>query len=187
MSDSCEFQQAVVLRPDDDVAVAVKPLKAGETIPVDGVEVTLRQDVPPGHKFALRAAAEDAPIHKYGQIIGFATRDVAVGDHVHTHNLAVKPISFDYEYSTAVPEVAYVPESERATFQGISRPNRQVATRNYLAVVSTVNCSASVSRYIAERFRGEALKAFPNIDGVVAFTHKAGCAMNINGADLALL
>lgn len=187
MSATTVYEQAILLRPDDDVAVAVQALKAGQTIPVNGAEVTLRSDVPPGHKFALKPIADDAPVIKYGQVIGFATADIRVGDHVHTQNLGVKPLQLDYEFSTAVPEVATVPEAERATFQGISRSGRKVATRNYLAIVSTVNCSATVSRYVADRFRGDALKAYPNIDGVVAFTHKAGCAMNINGEDLVLL
>jgi altronate hydrolase len=175
------------LREGDDVGVAVRPIKAGEVIGINGTEIQAQQDIPAGHKVALRYVKEDEPVHKYGQIIGFATRAIEPGSHVHVQNLGVKPLGLDYEYSTAVPEVAFVPEAERRTFQGYKRPDGRVGTRNYLAVVSTVNCSASVSKYIAERFRGDALKEFPNVDGVVAFTHKTGCGMNIRGEDLRML
>lgn len=177
----------LLLREGDNVGVAVRPLKAGDVVAVNGSEVRLNQDVPPGHKVAIHGVEVDQPVLKYGQIIGFATQPVQVGDHVHSHNLAVKPLALDYEYSTAVPKVDFVPEAERRTFQGYKRPNGRFGTRNYLAVVSTVNCSASVSRFIAERFRGDALKAFPNVDGVIAIKHSAGCGMNINGQDLRLL
>jgi altronate hydrolase len=175
------------LREGDNVGVAVRPVKAGDIIGVNGREIRAQQDIPAGHKVALQAVSQDEPVHKYGQIIGFATRAIEPGDHVHVQNLGVKPLGLDYEYSTAVPTVEFVPEAERRTFQGYKRPNGKVGTRNYLAVVSTVNCSASVSRYIADRFKGDALKAFPNVDGVIAVTHKSGCGMNIRGEDLRML
>jgi altronate hydrolase len=175
------------LRAGDDVAVAVRPLAAGEVIGVNGSEFRLRQDIPAGHKVAVHAVKEDEPVRKYGQVIGFARRPIEAGDHVHVQNLGVKPLTLEYEYSTDVPRVEFVPEAQRATFQGFKRADGRVGTRNYLAVVSTVNCSATVSKYIAEHFRGDALKAYPNVDGVVAFTHKAGCGMNINGDDLRML
>jgi altronate hydrolase len=179
--------KVLLLRDGDDVAVATQPLSAGEVIGVNGGEVRLRQDIPAGHKVAIHNVGEEEPVRKYGQIIGFARKSIEAGDHVHVQNLGVKPLALDYEYSTAVPTVEFVPEAQRATFQGFKRPDGRVGTRNYLAVVSTVNCSASVSRYIADRFRGDALKDYPNVDGVIALTHKSGCGMNINGLDLQLL
>jgi altronate hydrolase len=179
--------KVVRLREGDDVGIAVQAVKAGEVIGVNGTEIRAQQDIPAGHKVALHAVETDQPVHKYGQIIGFATRPIEAGGHVHVQNLGVKPLAMEYEYSTGVPEVQFFPESERRTFQGYKRPNGRVGTRNYLAVVSTVNCSASVSKYIAEHFRGDALKAYPNVDGVVAFTHKTGCGMNIRGDDLQML
>jgi arabinonate dehydratase len=180
-------RKILLLREGDDVAVAVQPLASGEVILVNGTEIPTRRGVPAGHKVAVRAVPEGAPVHKYGQVIGFATRAIEAGDHVHVQNLGVKPLELEIEYSTAVPAVEMVPEAQRRTFQGFKRPNGRAGTRNYLAVVSTVNCSASVSRFIADHFRGEALKAYPNVDGVIAVRHTAGCGMNINGDDLRLL
>ena len=183
-----ETNRAVLLlRQGDDVAVAARPLRAGEVVAVNGGEVRVRENVPAGHKLALHAVRTDEPVHKYGQVIGFATRAIEPGEHVHNQNLGVKPMDLEYEFSTAVPEVAWVPEAQRRTFEGYKRPDGKVGTRNYLAVVSTVNCSASVSRFIAEHFRGDALKAFPNVDGVIAVKHLAGCGMNIGGDDLKML
>jgi altronate hydrolase len=177
----------LLLREGDDVAVAVRPIAAGEVIAVNGTEVRARQDIPAGHKVAVHSVPEDEAVHKYGQVIGFARKPIQAGEHVHVQNLGVKKLSLDIEYSTAVPEVAFVPAAERRTFQGFKRPNGGVGTRNYLAIVSTVNCSASVSRFIADRFKGDALKAYPNVDGIIAVTHKAGCGMNIRGEDLRML
>lgn len=177
----------LLLRPEDGVAVALRSLQAGEPIEAGGTAFEVRSDVPPGHKVAVRTLRTGDAVTKYGQVIGFATRDIEPGDHVHSQNLAVKKLQVEYEYCTAVPEVAYVPEPERLTFEGFVRPDGKVGTRNYLAVVSTVNCSASVSRFIAERFRGDALREFPNVDGVIAVKHTAGCGMNIRGDDLRML
>lgn len=184
---SVSTDKLLLLRDGDDVAIAIRPVAAGEVVAVNGSEVRSLADIPAGHKFAYHGVKEGDPVHKYGQIIGFATRDIQAGEHVHAHNLGVKSLELEYEYSTAVPEVDFVPEGLRATFQGYKRPDGKVGTRNYLAVVSTVNCSATVSRYIADHFRGDGLKAFPNVDGVIALTHKSGCGMNIQGEDLKIL
>lgn len=177
----------LLLREGDDVAVAVRHIAAGEVVAVNGMEVRAETSVPAGHKIALHALPAEAPVHKYGQIIGYSTRPIQAGEHVHTQNLAVRQLHLEIEFATAVPPVEYLPETERRTFQGYRRPNGRVGTRNYLAVVSTVNCSASVSRFIAERFRGDALREYPHVDGVIAVRHSAGCGMNINGDDLRML
>jgi altronate hydrolase len=177
----------LLLREDDDVAVAVRPISAGEVIAVNGTEVRAAQSIPAGHKVAVRTVPEEAPVHKYGQVIGFATQPIGAGEHVHSHNLGVRPLDLEIRYSTKVPQVEFVPDAQRRTFQGFKREDGRVGTRNYLAVVSTVNCSASVSRFIAERFGGDALRAYPNVDGVISVKHSAGCGMNINGDDLRML
>jgi len=179
--------KVLLLRDGDDVCVAVRPLSAGEVLPVNGGEVRVRENVPAGHKVAVHTVREGEPVRKYGQVIGFAKGGIDVGEHVHSHNLGVQKLELDIEYSTAVPNVEYVPEALRATFQGYRRADGKVGTRNYLAVVSTVNCSASVSRFVAEKFKGDALKEYPNVDGVIAITHKTGCGMNISGDELKLL
>lgn len=177
----------LVLSPGDDVAVAIRPLKQGDELRLNGSEIRLNSDVPAGHKLSLHQVDEGGPVLKYGQTIGFASRPISPGDHVHSHNLEARPLTTEIEYSTAVPEVAYVPEAGRRTFQGYRRADGRAGTRNYLAIVSTVNCSASVSRFIADRFRGDGLKDYPNVDGVIAVTHKTGCGMNISGDELKLL
>jgi altronate dehydratase len=160
---------ALVLREGDDVAVARRPIRAGTALH----GVAARQDIPPGHKVALRAIPPGAPVRKYGQVIGFASAPIAPGDHVHVHNVEVK--SFEREYAFGA-EARPLPPAPPRTFMGYLRPDGRVGTRNYVAVISSVNCSASVSRLVAERFRGPDLRReFPNVDGVVAFSPKGGC------------
>jgi altronate dehydratase len=167
---------ALRLHPEDDVAVAVRPIPAGTRFR-DGVpDFAARADVPQGHKIALRPVADGAPVRKYGQVIGFAGGPIAPGEHVHVHNLRMRDFGREAEVGADVRPLPPVPESERRTFQGYRRPDGRVGTRNYVAVISTVNCSASVSNYVRDRFRGpEFRRDFPNVDGVVAFTHKSGC------------
>ena len=169
---------ALRLRPDDDVAVAKSPLTAGCEI-ADGPQVLcLNQDIGRGHKFAVRPLADGSIIRKYGQTIGFARGAIRPGDHVHLHNLAVRDFARDYEFGTNVRPLPPLPAGSERTFPGFLRPGGRVGTRNYVAVISSVNCSASVSKYVAERFRGpDFARNFPGVDGVVAFTHKSGCAM----------
>ncbi len=121
-------------------------------------------------------------MRKYNQIIGFATADIAPGEHVHTHNLAMGDFDRDYAFCADAKPTDCVPEHERATFQGIVRADGRVATRNYLGMLTTVNCSATAARFIAEQFRGGALAEFPNVDGVVALGHGTGCGMASEGA-----
>jgi altronate hydrolase len=146
----------------------------------DNVLVATRdaEGVPRGHKVATVPIATGEPVRKYNQIIGFATRDIAPGDHVHTHNVEFKAFERDYAFGADVHEVEMVPEDERATFEGIVRPDGQVATRNYLGVLTSVNCSATTAKLIADQFRRPGLlDEFPNVDGVVALTHGTGCGM----------
>ncbi|HZO88703.1 MAG TPA: altronate dehydratase family protein [Chthonomonadaceae bacterium] len=185
-------QVAILLREGDDVAVAKQKLKGGTIILNDGRAVRLRADVPPGHKFALREVAEGEPVRKFGQIIGYATAGIRPGDWVHTRNLGFGKgegegegaLHLEYEYSTDVPTVDYYGPEQQRTFPGYARPDGRVGTRNYVALISTVNCSASTVQAIADRFRSpEALRDFPGVDGVMAVTHKSGCGQHLGGPD----
>jgi altronate hydrolase len=132
--------------------------------------------IPRGHKVASVAINAGEPVRKYGQIIGFASRDIAAGEHVHVHNVEYREFSREAEVGVDVRPTEYVPEAERATFRGYVRGDGRVGTRNYIAIVVSVNCSATAASRIANHFRdsGE-LDAYPNVDGVVALTHQQGC------------
>jgi arabinonate dehydratase len=166
------------LRETDTVAVAKRSIKAGTVLTHGTGTVTAARDIPAGHKIALAEVGLGEPVHKYGQIIGFAKSRIAPGDHVHLHNLEVRDFGRDYQFCVEARPVDYYPPESARTFPGYLRPSGRVGTRNYVAVISSVNCSASVSHYVAERFRGPEFRSeFPLVDGVVAFTHKGGCAM----------
>ncbi|MGH7324971.1 MAG: UxaA family hydrolase [Candidatus Rokuibacteriota bacterium] len=174
--------KAVVLRPEDDVAIAKHELTAGTILEDGPVAITVRQDIKPGHKVARRAVRVGQPVRRYGQIIGFATQDVAVGDHVHSHNLGIGDLQREYEFCTDVQPVDYHPAAQMRYFDGYRREDGRVGTRNYVAIVSTVNCSASVSQFVKDKFR-DVQKDHPNIDGVLAITHKSGCGTKLFGED----
>src|SRR5205823_868951 len=179
---------AVHLRPNDNIAVAAKPLAAGQQVQFDGTTLTLASRVGLGHKFALAPIRAGDAVYKYGQIIGFAARDIEPGDHVHVHNVRADLFERDYAFCRDCPPPP-APPSERRTWMGYDRgadrpEHLRYGTRNYVAIISTVNCSASTSKYISERFRAtDLLRQYPNVDGVVAITHKAGCAMQYDGPD----
>jgi altronate hydrolase len=171
------------LNPADDVVIACRELEAGTNLLKEGVIVAER--IPAGHKVATRAVAAGEPVRRYNQIIGFATKPIAPGWHVHVHNVEVRDFARDYAFCEAYEPTQFV--KTPATFQGIVRADGRVATRNYVGILSTVNCSATVSKYVAEAFRGEALKEFPNVDGVVALTHQTGCGMGSTGEGIDVL
>ncbi len=175
-------EKAILLNPADHVMIAKANIPAGTIIEDGGTPVEVRQDIRAGHKIARRPAKAGEPVRRYGQIIGFATRDIAVGDHVHVHNLAVGALQQEYEVGVDVKPVDFYPSDKMRYFDGFERADGRVGTRNYVAVVSTVNCSASVSQFVRERFR-DVRTDYPNIDGVIAVTHKSGCAQVLNGED----
>ncbi|MDX9860178.1 MAG: altronate dehydratase family protein [Rhodospirillales bacterium] len=173
------------LAPTDNVVVAREALAAGSVL--EGEGVTLVQTVPAGHKVATAALAKGEPVRKYGQIIGFATADIAPGQHVHLHNLGMGSFDRDYAFGADCRDPAMVAEAERATFEGYVRADGRVGTRNYIAVISTVNCSATVTNRIADAFRGDALSAFPHVDGVFPVTHGGGCGRGVDTEDVHIL
>ena len=145
------------------------------------VELVGAQDIG-GHKLAVAPVAVREPVRKYNQIIGFATVPIEPGDHVHTHNVEFKAFERDYAFGADVVKTPMVPESERATFQGIVRADGRVATRNYIGILTSVNCSATTAKLIADQFRSPGLlDDFENVDGVVALVHGAGCGMASEG------
>jgi altronate hydrolase len=176
------------LHPADDVVVARAQLVGGAV--VEGVAV--RGLVPAGHKVAVRAIAEGAPVRRYDQVIGFATRPIAPGEHVHVHNLGMGAEKGAFARAPAVGSDVRPPPARRsATFLGIGRPDGRVATRNWIGVLTSVNCSATAARAIAEHFARKtnpaALAPYPNVDGVVALTHGTGCGMDTEGLGMQVL
>ena len=174
---------AIRLHPNDDVVIARAQLVGGTTL-IDE-NVTIVGLVPPGHKVATRAIATGQPVKRYNQVIGFASRDIVPGEHVHLHNLQMGTLDLDYAFGADVKPTQYV--AAPALFQGIVRADGRVATRNYLGILSTVNCSATVARGIADAFSRQALAEFRNVDGVVALTHGSGCGMDSNGESMTVL
>ena len=175
----------ILLGDDDNVAVARHAVEAGVALDIAGETVITRQAIPPGHKVARVDIAAGSVVLKYGQTIGIASTDIAAGDHVHVHNVGMSGSDHDLAVGKTFRPTSVV--AAPTTFQGIVRQNGQVGTRNYLGVISSVNCSATVCRHIADAFKGEALADFPNVDGVVAITHGSGCGMGGNGEGLELL
>src|SRR3954449_1840225 len=168
----------ICLHEADSVVVARTTLLPGTPV-ADGVIATQR--IPPGHKVAVHRIEAGEPVRKYNQIIGFATQAIAPGEHVHVHNVGMGDFVKDYAFSVDAKPTDYVPEP--ATFEGIVRPDGRVATRNYIGILTSVNCSAHTASLIADAFKRnpftgyEPLTEFPNVDGVAALTHKTGCGM----------
>jgi altronate hydrolase len=174
------------LNAADPLVVALRDLKPGDAI-AEG-KVRVQEAIGKGHKAAIRPIAAGETVRKYGQIIGVATRAIAPGQHIHVHNLEFRPSASDHGIGADRRNEPPLPEAEAATFQGILRADGSVATRNYIGVLTTVNCSATVARIVADQFRGpQALADFPNVDGVVALTHKSGCAAGSEGEAVDLL
>ncbi len=171
----------VHLHPDDNTCVASADLAARTRLHVASREVSLATAVGMGHKIATRAIAAGERVLKYGQTIGFATRAIEPGDWVHTHNLAAGEFARDHQFSAEVP--ADPEPLVGRTFQGYRRADGKVGTRNYIAVISTVNCSASVSKYVTARFDPSVLMPYTQVDGILALTHKGGCGLQYDGED----
>ncbi|HZJ65964.1 MAG TPA: altronate dehydratase family protein [Kofleriaceae bacterium] len=174
------------LHPDDDVVIAKLRLAAGTTVETDAGPVVLAANVPAGHKIATRARAAGEPVRRYGQVIGFASVAIAPGEHVHQHNLTAGALEQRFEVAVDGAPTRVHPAAEMRMFDGYLRHDGRVGTRNYLLVVPTVNCSATVVRMVGERFR-DVTRDFPNVDGVVALAHKTGCGLVAQGDDHRIL
>lgn len=169
-----DTSQTIRLHPDDDVAIALDDLAAGTTLPGGGA---LAEPVKRGHKIALHAISQGETIMRYGQIIGVATADIAAGAHVHTHNLGMGDHDQDYAHGSECR--ALPPADEARSFMGFHRADGRVGTRNYIGILTSVNCSGSVARFIAEAAEKSGfLDAYPNVDGVVPLVHGTGCGMS---------
>lgn len=167
----------ITLNPADNVAVARETIDPTQTPLIEGL-VPLAK-IPRGHKIARIAIAQGQAVIKYGQTIGFATQDIAPGAHVHLHNLAVGEFSRDFAVGVDAKPPQMVPAQDRASFMGFLRPDGRVGTRNYIAVISSVNCSATVSKAVAQHFASPVvMAAWPHVDGVIALTYGGGCGLN---------
>lgn len=175
----------ILLSDADNVAVARHDIPAGTPLSAGGENFVSTSLIPSGHKVALRPIAEGEVVRKYGQVIGLATQAIAAGEHVHVHNLGMGGDEHDHHAGAGYRPSRRAPTT--ATFQGIVRRDGRVGTRNYLGVIASVNCSATVCRYIADAFKGDALRDYPMVDGVVAITHGSGCGMGGSGEGIELL
>lgn len=166
-----EARQILQLHPSDNVAIALE----------DG----LADGVGAGHKLALRPIAAGEAIIKYGQMIGTATAAIESGAHVHVHNVSVEIADRKTASPAAMAKIATAACAD--TFNGYRRNDGSIGTRNYVGIVSTVNCSATVVRQITAKFSPESLQRFPNVDGLCPITHTTGCGMPGSGTGIELL
>ncbi len=175
------------LHPHDDVVIATRQLMSG--VHIASEDLVISGLIPPGHKIATRNIAAGEPVKRYNQIIGVARNAIARGQHVHTHNLSMVAFAREHAFGVDLQPTAYV--SEPATFMGIRREDGRVATRNYIGILTSVNCSATVARAVADHFQrsthSEALALYPNVDGVIALTHGLGCGIDTLGEGMAVL
>ncbi|KPJ77496.1 MAG: galactonate dehydratase [Deltaproteobacteria bacterium SG8_13] len=165
--------KTIRLHPDDNVVVARVDMAPGDRF--GNQDLCCKDPIPAGHKVAVRAISAGRAIIKYGQIIGFASVAIQPGEQVHTHNVALKDFSRETAIGCDAAPARGAVGSQTASFSGIVRPDGTVATRNYVAILPTVNCSAGVARFIADGVAGELRSRYPNIDGVVALVHQSGC------------
>lgn len=171
--------RTLALNPQDNLLVALETIDAGTAL---GGGLTASQRVPRGHKLAARAIAEGEAVLKFGQIIGFATAPIPAGAWIHEHNVAMRDFARDYAFCESYQPTQMVPEHRRATFEGYKRANGKVGTRNYIGILTSVNCSASVANFIAKEIeRSGILDDFPNVDGVIPLVHGGGCALDVKG------
>jgi len=182
---SASYRQTLKLHGRDNVVIATAALAKGAVIETEGAPIVLLQDIAPGHKIAIQSVAEGDPVRRYGQVIGVASLPIRPGEHVHVHNLRLPDPARDREAPGDVaPPVAH--SMGPRYFDGFVRADGRVGTRNYIAILSTVNCSATVSHLVRDRFR-DVTREYPIVDGVIALTHKAGCGHVSGGEDHMLL
>jgi len=170
--------RVVRLSPEDNVVIAIDAVAQG----VQAAGQTAHERIPRGHKMAVEPIGEGAPVRKFGQIIGFASRGIRPGDWVHEHNVTLHDFARDYRFAEDAKNDEVLPPELAATFEGYVRPGGRTGTRNYIGVLTSVNCSASVAKFIAEEVnRSGLLEDYPQIDGAVAFVHGTGCGLAAYG------
>ena len=168
----------------DNIVLAIDPFSAGEVIH----DIAVVHRVPRGHKMALLPIAKDEAVIKYGQVIGFAREEIPAGSWVHEHNVYVHSFDRDYQFGVDAKPTHHVTPEARRRFQGYRRASGKYGTRNYIAVLTSVNCSATASRFIADEVnRSGVLAEYPNIDGVISLVHGTGCGLDVNGEAYELL
>ena len=176
---------AIRLNSCDNVLVALKEIETGTVLPESNV--VAREIVPPGYKVAIQDIAKGDAILKYNVTVGFAKSDLPAGTMLHNHNVEFREFDRDYRYAQDYKPLDLLPETRRATFEGYARADGRAGTRNFIAIVSTVNCSATVIHAIADHFTTERLAKYSNVDGVAAFSHHTGCGMELTGEPMDLL
>lgn len=175
----------LTLHAADNIAVAKRRIPEGTELLSNSRSIVAQEFIEQGHKISTAFLENGHPIRKFGQVIGYAKGSIAPGSWVHTHNVTLGELSLDYAFSTAIPPA---PQPIRGrTFMGYRRPDGRAATRNYIGIISTVNCSATASKYVVANFEKRLLEQYPNIDGVIALTHKGGCAFDVGGPEHILL
>ncbi len=166
------------LNDADNVLISTRIVEKGESF--EGIAAAAK--IMRGHKMAAQPIAQGAAIRKFGQIIGFAKHNILTGDWVHEHNVVMGELAHDYAFAKESKSEKLLPENQRATFQGFRRKNGKIGTRNYIGIMTSVNCSATVASHIAKEVEKRGLlKAYPNIDGVVALTQDNGCVIDYRG------
>jgi altronate hydrolase len=170
--------RTIRLSQDDNVLVAVDQIAQGSS----AGGTSARERIPRGHKMAVVQIAQGEPVRKYGQIIGFASKPIAPGEWVHEHNVEMHDFARDYRFAEDAKNDEVLPLEQRATFEGYVRAGGKTGTRNYIGILTSVNCSATVAKIIADQVnRSDLLKDYPEIDGIVPFVHGSGCGMAAYG------
>lgn len=173
------------LNDEDNILLAAEKIEAGLDL---GDGIRARQRIPFGHKRAAEPIGPGEPIRKFGQIIGFASQPIERGDWVREHNVVMREFERDCQSAQGYRSEAVLPVEEQATFQGFRRGNGRAGTRNYIGILTSVNCSASVARLVAEAaMRSGMLADYPDVDGIVSFTHGTGCGMSGSGEGFEVL
>ncbi len=179
-----QAHSTIVLGDKDNVAIALRAILKDD--PIGELGLSARTDIPKGHKVAKRAIPSGEAVFKYGQIIGRSTKDISAGEHVHTHNIEFTDHKSGYEFATEIHNNTSV--AENAEFLGYQRDDGTVGTRNYIGILTSVNCSGSVAKFVAEEAeKSGLLKRYKNVDGVVPIVHGSGCGMANSGEGYDLL
>ena len=165
------MQDIVKIHENDNVAVALRPIAKGETLDVAGAKVSLLEDIPQGHKFALRFIKAAEEVVKYGFRIGYAKEDIEAGAWVHVHNVRTAlgdVLTYDY-----VPQENDVAPTEHVYFEGYRRPDGKAGIRNEIWIIPTVGCVNSIAKALENQAKSLAVG---NVEDVIAFPHPYGCS-----------